>query len=220
LSILYSTYHLFATLGSHYCCGACSRRCKAPFGTRPNPAIVTAHWKFILRAPRDPTPSNSPPSKKVQHILTLAQTHQARRQQHPRLFKASRNLQHHTRSTLDPAELLWTASVTQFHALSGTSRPHAAAVLFFTPVHPEHHRRFRTSPVPLLKMDDRFSPRSAHSDDALAQNIHDPMFEPQPSFDFADSHNEEPRPLQPSMGSPNAPNQNQQTFFNPLNGTR
>jgi hypothetical protein len=70
-------------------------------------------------------------------------------------------------------------------------------------------------------MDDHFSPRSAQSDDALAQNMHDPMFEPQPSFNFAESsHNEEPRPLQPSMGSPNAPNQNQQTFFNPVNGTR
>ena len=69
-------------------------------------------------------------------------------------------------------------------------------------------------------MDDRFSPHSAHSDDALAQTLHDPMFEPQPSFNFAESQNEEPRPLQPSMGSPNAPNQNQQTFFNPVDGTR
>jgi hypothetical protein len=77
----------------------------------------------------------------------------------------------------------------------------------------------RHSPVPLLKMDDHFSPRSAHSDDALAQTLHDPMFEPQPGFNFAESH-EEPRSLQLSMGSPNAPNQNQQTFFNPVNGTR
>lgn len=45
------------------------------------------------------------------------------------------------------------------------------------------------------------------------------MFEPQPGFNFADSHDDEPRGLQASMGSPGAPNQNQQNFFNPVNGT-
>jgi hypothetical protein len=75
--------------------------------------------------------------------------------------------------------------------------------------------------VALLKMHNQFSPRGAHSDDdTLAQTLHDPMFEPQPIFNFAESYNEEPRPLQPSKDSPNAPDLNQQTFFNPVNGTR
>lgn len=69
-------------------------------------------------------------------------------------------------------------------------------------------------------MDGRFTPHSAHSDDALAQNLSDPMFEPQPSYNFADSHNDEARGLHPTMGSPYAPNQNQQNFFNPVDGTR
>jgi len=72
----------------------------------------------------------------------------------------------------------------------------------------------------LPNMDGRFTPHSAHSDDALAQNLPDPMFEPQSSYNFADSHSEETRGLQPTMGSPYAPNQNQQTFFNPVDGTR
>jgi hypothetical protein len=69
-------------------------------------------------------------------------------------------------------------------------------------------------------MDSRFTPRSSHSDDGLAQNLPDPMFEPQPSYNFADSHSEETRSVHPTMGSPYAPNQNQQTFFNPVDGTR
>jgi hypothetical protein len=159
-------------------------------------------------------------SKPPQQNLTFAQTHQAPRQPHQHPSRTSRRLQQHTRPALGLPELPCTAAVTQFTHFSDTTRPHTAAVLFCASSTSSISQPVRTDPVPLLKMDDRFSPRSAHSDDALAQTLHDPMFEPQPSFNFADSHNEEPRPLQPSMGSPNAPNQNQQTFFNPVNGTR
>lgn len=66
-------------------------------------------------------------------------------------------------------------------------------------------------------MDDRFSPRSAHSDEAFAQTLHDPMFEPQSTYKFAESGDNQ-RGLHETMGSPQAPNQ--QSFFNPMNGTR
>lgn len=65
-------------------------------------------------------------------------------------------------------------------------------------------------------MNDRFSPRSAHSDDALSQTLRDPMFEPQPGFNFADA--EDHRGLHATMGSPQAPNT--QSLFNPVDGTR
>lgn len=99
--------------------------------TRPNPAIVTAHWKFIFWTPRDPTPSNSPPSKKVQQNLTLAQTHEAPRQPRQQPFRTSPHLQCCIKSTLDSVELPHTAAVTQVTQFSSTSRPRAAPVLIF-----------------------------------------------------------------------------------------
>ncbi|KAM0722581.1 hypothetical protein Q7P37_002022 [Cladosporium fusiforme] len=66
-------------------------------------------------------------------------------------------------------------------------------------------------------MDDRFSPSSAHSVEVLAQTLHDPMFEPQSSYNFEEPGEEQQRELHETMGSPQAPNQ--QSFFNSVNGT-
>ena len=97
---------------------------------------------------------------------------------------------------------------------------HVRATPVFATSPLQRHQLPATTRRTLLSMDGRFTPHSAHSDDALAQNLQDPMFEPQPSYNFADSHSKEPRGLQPTMGSPYAPNHNQQTFFNPVDGTR
>lgn len=78
--------------------------------------------------------------------------------------------------------------------------------------HPDHR----------AKKDDRFSPRSAHSDEAFAQTLYDPTFEPQAGFNFADSHSEEQRGLHQTMGSPLGSPQvpNQHSFFDPVSTTR
>lgn len=51
----YWTYNLFTTLRSHHIVAPVLDVRKRPC-TRPNSAIVTAHWRFVLRSPRDPTP--------------------------------------------------------------------------------------------------------------------------------------------------------------------
>ena len=181
---------------------------------------MTAHWKFILRAPAIQL-------RAIRHLRRKCNRTSHSRKRTRYYVDNTNNLPEHLRAYSIVSSRPWTQSNSLTRQQSRNSRNFRVPVAHarhlssssFT-AHPTRSRQFKTIPVPLPKMDDRFSPRSAHSDDALAQTLHDPMFEPQPSFNFAESHNEEPRPLQPSMGSPNAPNQNQQTFFNPVNGTR
>jgi hypothetical protein len=157
-----------------------------------------------------------PPRKPVQEPHARASQHQP--QQRP--YRTPGYCQHRLRSILDPVKIR-----THHKPRQPRTSPVPVTARHSCPsFHVQSMQCIADAPrhisLPLLKMDEHFSPRSAHSDDALAQSLHDPMFEPQPSFNFADSHSEEPRALQPSMGSPNAPNQNQQNFFNPVNGTR
>lgn len=75
----YWTYNLFTTLRSHHIVAPVLDVRKRPC-TRPNPAIVTAHWRFVLRSPRDPTPRairhlrrkcnrSSHSRKRIRHIV-------------------------------------------------------------------------------------------------------------------------------------------------------
>lgn len=61
-------------------------------------------------------------------------------------------------------------------------------------------------------MDLCFSPHSARSEDALAQTLFDPMFEPHSSFSLADL--EAHRGLHDTLGSQQAPNA--QPIFKPV----
>lgn len=111
------------------------------------------------------------------------------------------------------SSVLLSTSTGASHAHSATDqRPHP------TPPSPRlaSSRRRSQSHLQLVlrfNMDDRFTPSSAHSDEMLAQNLHDPIFEPQPSFNFADSQGEDQRGVQPTISSPHAPIQ--PSYFDP-----
>ena len=117
----YWTYNLFITARPHQCHCACCRRWE-PLLYQTKSSNSDRSLEVHLLGPRDPTPSNSPPSKKVQQNLTFTQTHH---QPHQRPSRTSRPLQYHTRSTLVPVGLAYTAAFTQSTHFSGTRRPRA-----------------------------------------------------------------------------------------------